>query len=338
MEEINKKISYSSYYAVISSTIYQEPSFLDYRFIAAKAAKELGFTVNLNSEDSGSTQEEFDDCMNTKSPVFILILGEKLTDNVKTECEKALELGLTIMPFLKTDKREKIPEKTKCNMNYISEYLYCKNCCSFSTCEELYNHVLKRLKEFIASSLSNTIHYLKSRADIYPNTGKIICSAKCKVILCQNTSSLILGYRNNSLEEQWYTKVIKWLKTQNNRISFIHIFSELETSKALKSSEYTAIENARKNLEELISIKDGPHIYFRKSSSIITPCVVVDNNFSISLTLGASIHYLEVPSRFIKTEDAKSITNILEQEGNAWTSSSDLDSLQKIDDFYKGKR
>ena len=79
-----------AYYAVISSTIYQEASFIDYRFIADRAAKEMGFTVSRNSEVPGETQTAFDKCMENDSPVFILLLGEVLTDNVKAECEKAL--------------------------------------------------------------------------------------------------------------------------------------------------------------------------------------------------------------------------------------------------------
>ena len=59
----------------ISSVCYKESGFMDYRFTACKAARELGFKVIRNPEDTGITQNSFNSVLKQNNPVFILILG-----------------------------------------------------------------------------------------------------------------------------------------------------------------------------------------------------------------------------------------------------------------------
>ena len=139
-------------YAVISSTIYQEEGFKDYRFVASKAASELGFCVKRNSEDTAATQKDFEDCMINNNPVFIAIIGEKLTPIVKREYELAIKLGLPIITFIKASGDQKaISESTSNNLKSISKYIYEKDCSTFLSCEELYESVKQRLVNHIKS-------------------------------------------------------------------------------------------------------------------------------------------------------------------------------------------
>ena len=131
-------------FAVISSTIYQEDGFKDYRFIVSKAAVELGFRVLRNSEDNGATQQAFDACMINDNPLFIAIIGEKLTPNVKREYDTAIKLGLNIITLIKaTGDNRHISENTQNNLKSISKYIYEKDCSTFLSCEDLYNSVKK---------------------------------------------------------------------------------------------------------------------------------------------------------------------------------------------------
>ncbi len=183
---------------------------------------------------------------------------------------------------------------------------------------------------------SNTIIYLKHRKDVYPRTTQLICSAKRIVILCQKTSSLLLGYRNDPNEQDCYYSIINWLNMQDNKSDFIHIFSEQKTKNEYKSnpSEYFSFKEARDNLEKILLRKDGPRIYLRKLKKI-TPCVVADNNLLISLTMGSNTHFLALQGKVIKLEDVQSITTLLTTDGEAWTSNFDSDYQTKLNNFYE---
>lgn len=328
MKDETKSTSNSSYYAVISSTIYQEKSFNDYRFAVERAAKDLGFTVMRNSEQPGTTQTKFKNFMKENYPVFILILGDILTANVKDECDLALDLGLTIIPFLKAEKLEgkKASEKTLNNMRTISRTYYENDCRTFWDCDELYTDVVAQLKKYLEEP--NKIDCIE-KVDIYPRTKELIDSAKHRIILCQKTSSLLLGYRNKPYEKKFYSEVIKWLQSQDSKVEFLHIFSERETKNELNSAEYIAIEEARKNLEELISNKNNITIHLRTSHNL-NPCVIIDNNLLISSGIDS---YLNIQK--VKLSIANMITDRLEAKSIQWVSNDEPNSLQIITDFYE---
>ena len=95
----------------ISSVCYKESGFMDYRFTACRAAKELGFKVIRNPEDTGITQNNFNSALKQDNPVFILLVGStefEESEKVIEECKLALENGLPIFAFIKTesDKRK----------------------------------------------------------------------------------------------------------------------------------------------------------------------------------------------------------------------------------------
>ena len=162
----------------------------------------------------------------------------------------------------------------------------------------------------------------------------MICEAKHVVILCQNTSSLLLGYRNDPIEEECYSKMIEWMSSSDKRLEFIHIFSWDKTKNELCNREYLAIDYARKKLERLCSNKNGVRIYLRTSQNL-TPCVVADNSFLLSINMGSKAHYFNIQNGFMRNHDVNSIINLLKKEGNAWISNTGSDISEQLRSFYE---
>ncbi|MBD5548761.1 MAG: hypothetical protein HDQ97_15470 [Lachnospiraceae bacterium] len=304
--------------AVISSTIYQENGFKDYRFIAEQVANSLGFTVLRNSEKPGATQQQFENCMKNDFPIFIALIGEKLTENVKNEYQLALKLGLPIITLIKTESDNIISTPVKNNLCSISRYIYEKDCSTFCDCESLYISLKNRLLDYNKTFRQNKINLLKSRSEIYPYTTNMICQAKHLVVLCQKSSTLLLGSRNIDIEERCYSELTKWVELADNKMHFIHIFSKKYTLKELKNNEYTSINKAK---EKLLSImqKTKANISLRTSETL-NPCVVADHNMLFSLQLGNTTQYVELPGAFISSKNAEEIINPLKQSGTFYCS------------------
>lgn len=318
-------------FAVISSTIYQENGFKDYRFIVSKAASELGFKVLRNSEDNGATQRAFDACMTNDNPIFIAILGEKLTPNVKKEYEMAIKLGLNIITLIKaTGENRSISENTQNNLKSISKYIYEKDCSTFLSCEDLYNSVKKRLQDNIKNLRKQKMKLLKSRIEVYPDTTDMICKAKKLVILCQNSSTLLLGPRDGGVEDQCYNMLIDWLQNAENRMTFIHIFSREKTKEELKKNEYTKKRDAKLNLINIMTSPNiKPNIVLRTVEEL-QPCVVADNNILFSLALGVNTHYIQLPGIFANNDDLNAIINLLKDNG-VFNCSNETHNIKKIE-------
>jgi len=324
-------------FAVISSTIYQEEGFKDYRFVASKAASELGFTVKRNSEDPAATQKDFEECMINNNPVFIAIIGEKLTPNVKREYELALKQGLTIITFIKAHGTSKeVSKSTTDNLKSISKYIYEKDCSTFLSCEELYESVKQRLSKHIKNLREQKIKLLHSRPQVYPITTDMIKEAKQLVILCQNTSTLLLGPRNDGIEAQCYESLVEWLRNSGDNMTFIHIFSKNQTREELTRSEYSKKREAKDNIIDILTSHEVKANIIFKTVENLQPCTVADNNILFSLKMGVNTHYLKVPGLFIKKEDMDTIIDLLKNTGEFYCSNVNKKEIKKlINALYK---
>ncbi len=318
-------------YAVISSTIYQEEGFKDYRFVASKAASELGFCVKRNSEDTAATQKDFEDCMINNNPVFIAIIGEKLTPLVKREYELAIKLGLPIITFIKASGDKKaISESTSNNLRAISKYIYEKDCSTFLSCEELYESVKQRLVNHIKSLREQKIKLLHNRPDVYPTTTDMITETKKLVILCQNSSTLLLGPRDDGIETQCYNSLINWLKTSDSNMTFIHIFSKEKTQTELTKTEYSKKRIAKENVIDILTSNEVKVNVIFKTAENLQPCTIVDNNILFSLDLGVNTHYVKLPGIFMRKEDTDTIINLLKNTGDFYCSNENKKENKKL--------
>ena len=236
--------------ACISSVCYKEPGFMDYRYAACRAAEELGFHVTRNPEDTGITQSMFVSTLKQKHPVFILVVGEKESDVVKDECRLALDYGLPILVFLKTDGHS-IAQETKAIMKSISQFTYDGDCALFSSCEQLYSSVRYRLSEYIKMKTSMHPSIQDNRGSTYYYAHEHILSAKKRIILAQKTSTLLLGPRKgNAYEQSFYETLLSWIGKKTPDMQFLHLFNIAETVKAFSCKDYD-IPAARARLRQL---------------------------------------------------------------------------------------
>lgn len=319
----------------ISSIYAREAGFKDYRYSACKAAEDLGYNVYRNPENKGSTQTEFEQYLANKRPIFILLVGQVKSLAVEKEFRLALSLGLPIITLLWTEN-EKITDSTRQLMKSISKATFEKDCSCFSDCEDLYEKLQKRLAAYEAERMITTAQFIPQHSQIYTTSEKIIDNAKKRVILCQKTSSILLGPRTGVKHERdFYDKLIKWIKSAGKDMEFLHIFSHNQTANALKNSDYN-FSKAKDKLLKICGNKNNKiSLVFRSVDVDITPCVICDNDLIMPFVLGTQEYNLFL-SHYIN--DGSSISKVVDDlqriEGNLLFSS-DSAELTKIEEFYK---
>lgn len=210
----------------ISSVYAREENFKDYRFTVANAVMNLGYKAVRNPEDAGSTQSSFEDILREDDPIFVLLVGDVDSDTVKKECNLAISLGLNIIAFLKT-KNSNISDNTKKIMKEISEKVYDIDCSCFESCEALYNAVTNRILNYQEKKLKYRADINRNKNLVYDTGSQMIQNSKRRIILSQDTSSLILGPRKgNSVERKFYDILVDWIKSTTPEMEFTHIFRE----------------------------------------------------------------------------------------------------------------
>lgn len=317
----------------ISSVFSREARFKDFRYAAYKAAKDLGYEVYRNPEYTGATQESFEKYLKNKRPIFVLLVGETKSSVVKEECSMALSLGLPIITLLKTTNGKITPQTQKI-MTSISKATFEKSCSCFSDCEDLYAAVQQRLAEYENERNITTANFIPQHAQIYTSSAEIVQSAKKRVVLCQRTSSLLLGPRKGvSFEKEFYDKIFEWIKTSDDEMELLHIFSCDETKKELKGTNYN-VNIAEKRLVDLCK-KAKLSLVIRAVKQEIMPCVICDNDLMVMLHLGVQEYNLLL-SHYI-TDGAtvsKVVADLQGMDGELLYSSESL-STSDIENFYK---
>lgn len=239
----------------ICSVQKKEKGFEDYRFIAYKAASELGFHVVRNPENAGITQDDFEKVLHSQYPVFILIVGQIESDIVSREFEIAKGQCLPMFIFIK-QYNGTISKKTTQIINNLSDVDYNYRCTLFKNCEDLYLHVHNRLSSYIKEKNTLSPILQKGVGLAYQTNQWIMGKAKKQIIIYQKTSILLLGPRNGySYEGQFYREIFDWLKKMKENIEFIHVFNLNETLKEMKEKqgEYD-LDLAKNNLIKLYDI------------------------------------------------------------------------------------
>lgn len=316
----------------ISSVYNREVSFKDYRYAACKAAEDLGYDVYRNPENIGSTQREFEKLLENKRPIFVLLVGQVNSKIVKDECNIALSLGLPIITLLWTEDG-KITNATKRLMKTISKATFEKDCSCFGNCEDLYKAIQKRLTAYEAERMITTAKFIPQHSQLYTTSEKIINNAKKRIILCQQTSSVMLGPRTGVKHEQdFYRKLTNWIKSASKDMEFLHIFSYSETKKELNNIGYNC-DNAKNELLQICQNKIP--LVIRSTNDSIMPCVICDNNLIVPFKLGLQEYNMFLPNYITDgVSISKIVADIQAMEGDLLFSS-DLTTLTNIEDFYK---
>ncbi|MBR4420862.1 MAG: hypothetical protein IKT32_08270 [Clostridia bacterium] len=228
---------------VISSVIEKEDKFLEYRYAAKLAAESLGYTVRRNNEDFGSNQTQFNQFLDSDRPIFIILLGDIQSEMVKEECKRAIKNNLHIIPFFKVANRDAhIPQSALDLLNEISPPICAGDCMKFWSGEGLYNHITRALKNLEEKTFAPAV-LNRGHGKIYEHASKMLEDAKQEYILCQKSSTLILGPNKSRADEiSYYENLMAWLANETRKfngkhIKFTHIFSLEKTRLAIESNK-----------------------------------------------------------------------------------------------------
>jgi len=308
----------------ISSVCYKETGFMDYRFTAYKAAKELGFNVIRNPEDTGITQNSFNSALKQSNPVFILIVGGKESEKVVDECKLALENGLPIFVFIKTESDKHIIENAEKIIKGVSQTTYDGDCTLFCSCEELYETLQARLNDYIKAKMTLRLDIQDNRGSTYVYAYEQIKRAKKRIILSQKTSLLLLGPRKgNTYERRAYDALLDWIQNKDKDMQFMHLFCWEETIDDLSNDEYD-IPTAKKKLIELLTDEksknngeEHPNCTFRaiKGTAPSIAHLITDTGIQLVLPIAGNTFNMVLPYYFAtEGELMKLISHLHTQE------------------------
>lgn len=320
----------------ISSVYTRETSFKDFRYTACKAAEDLGYKVYRNPEDKGSTQREFEQFLENKRPIFVLLVGQVSSKVVKAECNLALSLGLPIITLLWAENGNITAATTKL-INAISKTTFQKDCSCFSNCEELYEAIQKRLAAYEAKRMITTAKFVPQHAQIYTTSKEIIQLAKKRIILCQQTSSVMLGPRAGVKHEQdFYDELTEWIKKAGKDMEFLHIFSRQKTKAELNNNTYNC-STAKDDLLKICSKKTSPSFSFviRSTMDSVMPCIICDNNLIVPFELGKQEYNLYLPHYITDGASISKIVADIQGIKGDLLFSSDSAASTDIEAFYK---
>lgn len=321
----------------ISSVYEKEQRFKDFRYAAYRAGKDLGYYVLRNPEDAGSTQESFEKFLENERPIFVLLVGEMKSEIVKKECQKALSLGLPIITMLKTNGTN-ISKNTTKFMTSISKATYEKSCSCFTNAEDLYKTLQKRLVEYENERNLATAKFIPQRVQLYAKSSEIIQHAKKRIVLCQQTSSIILGPRKGvSVERDFYNGLFDWILKADNDMEFVHIFSSTETKQEInkKGSEYDS-KNAKKQIVGLCNNKTLEiHPIIRATAQEVMSCIICDNDLLVPLQIGNQNYNLFLSHYITDGATISKIVADIQSIRGELLYSDEIESTVDLENFYK---
>ncbi|MCL2861508.1 MAG: hypothetical protein FWE22_03755 [Firmicutes bacterium] len=306
----------------ISSVFEREPGFKDYRFTAKTVIESLGMEACRNPEDIRN-QDSFNNMLRNEVDFFVLIVGEVKSEMVNEELKIAIAIGLPILVFAKIDKKDsrEFSQKICDSLRQISPELYDAHITTFENCEsfdrELRNELLNRMYRRIR--MSPVIGVDPPVA--YTEGVTLISNAKHRIVVTQNTSILLLGPRlGNTIEQDFYDELVKWLKKKRQQKSyFLHVFSLSETKKAMKSGDYD-LDKARKQLIEIMDSACGNTITIRGAECLDTTTHVIgDTGMGLNFKIASQRYYLFLPSFFTKDKELQQIISGNQRVGNRLT-------------------
>ncbi|MDR2972010.1 MAG: hypothetical protein LBU83_08795 [Bacteroidales bacterium] len=313
----------------ISSVYDREDSFKDYRFIAAQIAKDLGYIPIRNPESHGITQLDFENILESDNPIFVLIVGKLDSLSVKRECEIARDKGLHIITLLKTENK-KIPDETQKIMNEISKLIYDHDSCCFENCEELYSALYTRMLSYKSTKMNLKADINLDRHQIYEKGAEMVKKARKRIILCQETSCLILGPRNgNFVETKFYDAIIKWMAEMTPEMELIHLYSLSKTRNHIANTkEYNASE-AENTLQDIK--KQDKKICFRgydeKTKDI--SLLITDNNLILPFHIDNNRYNIFIPHYITPSNKIDIIINDSQSIGDFISIENDIFDIYK---------
>jgi hypothetical protein len=199
-------------------------------------------------------------------------------------------------------KDGRITDETIKIMSEISSSIYNMDCSCFINCEDLYDSLHSQITSLHNQKIKHKIGIKSNKNGVYNSARRMISDAKKRVILCQKTSSLLLGPRAGNNEERYFNdSLFEWLLNGNSTHEFIHLFSKDETANEMKSNEYDVALSKQRMVALLDNAK--VNLSFRAySTSYSLAHMIIDNNMLLSFFIDTSRYNILLP-HFITSHD-----------------------------------
>lgn len=305
----------------ISSVIYKENNFLDYRYIAKTVVEEFGMEAVRNPEDV-HTQANFENELNENCDFFVLLLGDVPSKIVERELKIALSRGIPILVFAREDQQRRghhLPVNIKKSLLRISPELYNTHITVYDNCEELARLLKEELQTAVFRRVKLSPLIGLDPPIAYTEGVRLIREAKYRIVLSQKTSCLILGPRKNVNDEnEFYDEMIEWLKNEREQSSFfVHYFSLADTIKAMQSGEYD-LEKAKQNLQELAPLFKKNNYSIRYTDQMdAVPHLIGDTGIGLNFWIGNDRYYLFLPCFLTKDSELQKIIAKVQRIGKS---------------------
>lgn len=320
----------------VSSVIHREEGFQDYRFVAKTVLERFDIEGVRNYEDVGN-QTNFNAVLQDECDLFVLLLGDTVSDAVARELNIALARGLSIFVFIKkkcdADGNLIYPVAAKKLLLENCPELYEEDRIYFDSAENLASHVEYQTDQFIRRKLLISPIIGVDPPVAYTEGIHLIQQARHRVVLVQRTSIFLLGPRVGiDPEVRFHEALMSWLEKRGKQRIFLHYFSWDDTQAAVGSNEYD-IETVKKRAAKLVQHErtGGLQMTFRASAAMeIVSHVIGDTGLGLNFWIGDKRHYLFLPSFMTKEKELEKIVASVQGTGQALPES-------KVLDVYDGK-
>lgn len=288
----------SSRLPICISSIYQrENDFILLRQIAADVIRTIPICMPVRCPEDKMPEREFNEILRNNAICLIVIIGSKISHKVTNEINIAIERGIPVIPLLKANQTSSGFHASPSAKKFLDKYpfLLLDERLYFHKKEEFSNLLKERLWRLVKEKFEKFPIFTENRSRFYEEALSLINKKPRRIILVQQTSTLILGPRKGCTEEiNFYNKLFAWL--ENNCLEkFFHLFSWEKTANEIKKRphEYD-IKKSLQKIKHLLKLK--PVCRMRFTSDALTPILIINNSIAIGTIIGKEKYSLVLPT------------------------------------------
>lgn len=229
-----------------------------------------------------------------ESNIMILILAEKVSDFVDEEISTARECGIPILPFFKLIKRRDKYELSNVAKKFREKYSMGFSA-EFKNLLELRDKLTKGLSNIIGARFESTTGLCGWSPSVYREAKNLITDSHWRLLLIENTSSLILGPRIGHTDELRFIeamrKKIESIAASPSTFNFYYLFSANETLKDLGKEVYQKKDEGKAYFLKIVEkYKDDNRIKISCVPESINSSMVGDYSYGISVNIGDRLY------------------------------------------------
>lgn len=229
------------------------------------------------------------------SSIMILVLAERVSDFVDEEITAARECGIPILPFLKRLKKggtyrlSPIAKKfrEKYSMGFSSE---------FRNLIELRDKLNEGLSNIINARFNSVVGLCGWSPAVYREAKDLISDSHWRILLIENTSSLILGPRLGNPDEVRFIdtmrKKVETIHDSTSNFSLCYLFSSNATIKDWRETKiYSKKLDGKEYFKKLLNkCKNDNRIRIACIPEQLNSSMVGDYSYGISIDIGERLY------------------------------------------------